>query len=77
VKPEGSNIYEIPFLDRMGFVFVFCIVGMVLISLIQGKGQPSPKGLEIDSSMFRPNRSFAIGSAIVLVIITGLYTIFW
>jgi SSS family solute:Na+ symporter len=77
VKPEGSSVYEIPFLDRMGFVFVFCIIGMVLISLIQGHGRTNPKGLEIDSSMFRPNRSFAIGSALVLVIITGLYTIFW
>jgi SSS family solute:Na+ symporter len=77
VKPEGSSIYEIPFLDRMGIVFVFCIVGMMIISLVQGKGQASPKGLEIDSSMFRPNRSFAIGAVIVLAIITMLYTIFW
>jgi SSS family solute:Na+ symporter len=77
VKPEGSSIYEIPFLDRMGFVFVFCIVGMVIISLIQGHGRTNPKGLEIDSSMFRPNRSFAIGSALVLAIITVLYTVFW
>jgi len=77
VKPEGSSIYEIPFLDRMGFVFVFCIVGMVLISLVQGHGRTNPKGLEIDSSMFRPNRSFAIGSAFVLAIITMLYTVFW
>jgi len=61
----------------MGFVFVFCIVGMVLISLVEGHGRTNPKGLEIDSSMFRPNRSFAIGSAVVLVIITSLYTIFW
>jgi SSS family solute:Na+ symporter len=77
IKPEGSSIYEIPFLDRMGFVFVFCIVGMVLISLVQGHGRTNPKGLEIDSSMFRPNRSFAVGSVIVLAIITTLYTIFW
>ena len=77
VKPEGSSIYEIPFLDRMGFVFVFCIIGMVLISLIEGHGRTNPKGLEIDSSMFRPNRSFAVGSVVVLAIITMLYTIFW
>nr|GFB26972.1 hypothetical protein [Tanacetum cinerariifolium] len=76
VKPEGSSIYEIPFLDRMGFVFIFCIVGMVLISLIEGHGRTNPKGLEIDRSMFRPNRSFAVGSVIVLAIITTLYTIF-
>jgi SSS family solute:Na+ symporter len=75
--PKDNGAYVIPFLDRMGFVFVFCIVGMVLISLIEGHGRTNPKGLEIDSSMFRPNRSFAIGSALVLIIITGLYTIFW
>jgi SSS family solute:Na+ symporter len=75
--PKDNGAYVIPFLDRMGFVFVFCIVGMVLISLIEGHGRTNPKGLEIDSSMFRPNRSFAIGSVIVLVIITSLYTIFW
>ncbi|MGI4763427.1 MAG: sodium/sugar symporter [Janthinobacterium lividum] len=75
--PKDNGAYVIPFLDRMGFVFVFCIVGMVLISLIEGHGRTNPKGLEIDSSMFRPNRSFAIGSAIVLVIITCLYTAFW
>ncbi|TVT39425.1 sodium/solute symporter [Hymenobacter setariae] len=77
VKPEGSSIYEIPFLDRMGIVFVFCIVGMAIISLIEGHGRTNPKGLEIDSSMFRPHRSFAIGSVVVLAIITTLYTIFW
>ncbi len=77
VKPEGGSLYEIPFLDRMGFVFVFCIIGMVIISLIQGHGRTNPKGLEIDSSMFRPNRSFAIGSVVVLAIITMLYTVFW
>jgi solute:Na+ symporter, SSS family len=75
--PKDNGAYVIPFLDRMGFVFVFCIVGMVLISLIEGHGRTNPKGLEIDSSMFRPNRSFAIGSVIVLAIITMLYTIFW
>lgn len=77
VKPEGSSIYEIPFLDRMGFVFLFCLAGMVLISLVQGHGRINPKGLEIDSSMFRPNRSFAVGSVVVLAVITMLYTYFW
>ena len=74
---KSNGIYEIPFLDRMGFVFVFCIIGMMIISLIEGHGRTNPKGLDIDSSMFRPNRSFAIGSAIVLVVVTTLYTIFW
>jgi SSS family solute:Na+ symporter len=72
-----GDIYEIPFLDRMGFVFVFCILGMVIISLIQASQGVKTNGLEIDSSMFRTNRSFAIGSVLVLAIVTTLYTIYW
>ena len=72
-----NGVYEIPFLDRMGIVFVFCIIGMALISLIEGHGRTNPKGLAIDSGMFRPNRSFAIGSVVVLILITTIYTIFW
>jgi SSS family solute:Na+ symporter len=72
-----GDVYEIPFLDRMGFVFVFCIIGMVIISLIQASQGVKTNGLEIDSTMFRTNRSFAIGSVIVLAIVTTLYTIYW
>ncbi|MCO4291578.1 sodium/sugar symporter [Solitalea sp. MAHUQ-68] len=36
-KDNGSGVYEIPFLDRMGFVFVICVAIMVVISLIEGK----------------------------------------
>jgi SSS family solute:Na+ symporter len=72
-----GDVYEIPFLDRMGFVFVFCIIGMVVISLIQASQGVKTNGLEIDSTMFRTNRSFAIGSVIVLAIVTTLYTIYW
>jgi SSS family solute:Na+ symporter len=34
-------------------------------------------GLEVDRSMFKTNRSFAIGSIVVFVLITTLYTIYW
>ncbi|RYZ48008.1 MAG: sodium transporter, partial [Sphingobacteriales bacterium] len=30
-QKDGSLIYEIPFLDRMGFVFIFAVIGMYLI----------------------------------------------
>jgi SSS family solute:Na+ symporter len=72
-----NGIYEIPFLDRMGFVFVFCILGMVLISLIQTSQGAKTNGLEIDTAMFRTNRSFTVGSIIVAVLVTVLYTIYW
>lgn len=75
--PKENGMYVIPFLDRMGIVFVFCVIMMVLISLFETSRGVQPKGLEVDSSMFRPHRSFAIGSAVIIVLLTTLYTIYW
>ncbi|MFC6221658.1 sodium/sugar symporter [Hymenobacter artigasi] len=74
---NAAGVYEIPFLDRMGFVFIFCVIGMIIISLYEKSRGVKTNGLEIDSSMFKPQPSFAIGTAVILVIITALYTIYW
>ncbi|RBQ03470.1 sodium/sugar symporter [Pedobacter miscanthi] len=74
---NGAGIYEIPFLDRMGFVFVFCIIGMVIISLFENKNGVNPKGLEIDSKMFKTTTSFAVGALIIIGLLVALYGIYW
>lgn len=75
-NPE-SALFEIPFIDRMGFVFVIVVVIMVLISMFDPKSKHNPRGLEIDSSMFKPQGAFGVGAAIVCGIIATLYIIFW
>jgi len=50
---------------------------MVIVSLIDKKGQQRVHGIEVEASMFRTSQSFAIGALIVLGVITGLYLIFW
>jgi SSS family solute:Na+ symporter len=72
-----TKLYEIPFLDRMGFVFVICIVGMVIISLIDSVRGVKTKGLEVDSSMFKTSNGFAVGSLIIIGILAALYTVFY
>ena len=74
---NDKGIYEIPFIDRMGFVFVLCVIGMVIISLSDEKSKNNPKGLEIDASMFKMSNGFTAGALIVLGILAALYTIFW
>jgi SSS family solute:Na+ symporter len=76
-KENGAGVFEIPFLDRMGFVFLFCILGMWLISLYENKKGHQPKGMEVDRKMFRPSPSFAVGALIICGILTALYTIYW
>lgn len=76
-KDNGTGVYEIPFLDRMGFVFILCIVGMFIITKVENARGVVPKGLVVDKSMFRMHPGFLAGSLLVLGIITALYTIFW
>jgi SSS family solute:Na+ symporter len=72
-----NGIYEIPFLDRMGFVFLFSIIGMFFISKLEYKDSPNPKGLEVDASMFKPSAGFTVGAVLIIGILVALYTVFW
>lgn len=74
---NSEGIYEIPFIDRMGFVFVFCVIGMVIISKLQKVSTADSKGLEIDVNMFKTSRSFAVGAIIIIGLLTALYSIYW
>ena len=76
-KDNGKGVYEIPFLDRMGIVFGLCIIGMWIISLIENGRGVKPKGLIIDSKMFRVDARFAIGALIALGLIAALYIAYW
>lgn len=76
-QKDGTMLYEIPFIDRMGFVFLICVIGMIIISKIENKRGVVPKGLEVDRKMFRLSPGFAVGALIVAGIITALYTLFW
>jgi solute:Na+ symporter, SSS family len=76
LNPE-SAVFEIPFIDRMGFVFLIVTAVMIIISLADKTSKYNPKGLEIDPSMFKPKGGFAVGAALVLGILTALYIAFW
>lgn len=72
-----SKVFEIPFIDRMFLVFLIVVAVMVVISLADSKSKDNPKGLEIDSEMFKTQGSFAVGAVIVCGIIAALYLYFW
>jgi SSS family solute:Na+ symporter len=76
-KDNGSGVYEIPFIDRMGFVFIICIIVMYIISVIENKRGVKTNGLEIDSKMFKTSPAFTAGALIILGMLVALYTIFW
>lgn len=76
--PNKDGVYEIPFLDRMGFVFLLAVAGMVIISLIDHKRGKKTNPLEVDTKMmFNLHPSFVIGSLLVIGLLIALYTVFW
>jgi SSS family solute:Na+ symporter len=76
-QSDGSMLYEIPFIDRMGFVFAICVIVMYIISKIENKRGLITNGLEVDRSMFKLNNSFAVGAIIITGILVALYSFFW
>ena len=70
----GTDWSQVPFLDRMGWDFVICIVVMFILSMLL---PDEKKGLEIDASMFKTTQGFAIGASIVVLLLVFLYSYFW
>ncbi len=64
----------IPFLDRMGWVFLICITGILILGIFMTDHK---KGLEIDASMFKVHREFAIWAIAIIIVIILLYIRFW
>jgi SSS family solute:Na+ symporter len=75
--PDETGTYMIPFMDRMGWVFLFCVTSMVIITLSDPESKNNPKGLEIDAAMFKLTPGFLVGSVVVCVMLLFLYTYFW
>jgi len=76
-KANDKGVFEIPFLDRMGFVFLFCVAGMFLISIIENSDGKKANALDVDTSLFKVSNSFLVGSLIIVGLLVALYAMFW
>jgi len=65
------------FLDRMTIDFVVIVLVMVGISLAKDKQESPIESISVDTSMFRINPGFALGSVLITGILTALYTVYW
>lgn len=68
---------ELPFMHRMGYVFLIVSGIMVLTSLLDKGGLKNLRTIEVDTSDFKVSRGFGLGMIAILVILAILYTVFW
>ena len=67
---------EIPFMNRVGYVFLACAATAVLVSLIEGTGE-SPKAIRVSETDFSTSRRFNLASGMIGVVLVGLYWYWW
>jgi SSS family solute:Na+ symporter len=68
---------NMPFLDRMGYVFLLLTALMVAISLATASTRDDTKALRWDRDDFRPGGGFVVGSVLVMGVLAALYAVFW
>ncbi|PZX57070.1 SSS family solute:Na+ symporter [Algoriphagus ratkowskyi] len=68
---------SLPFIDRMGVVFLILAALMIIISLVEGKGKDHPNSIEISKDLFSTSTTFKIGAVLIAGITAALYIVFW
>jgi solute:Na+ symporter, SSS family len=67
----------LPFIDRMGIVFLILVGLMVVISLADPKSKDNPKGITLDKELFATSGQFKLGALFIVMTLGVLYAIFW
>jgi SSS family solute:Na+ symporter len=64
---------NLPFLDRMGIIFLILAAVMIVFSLIEGKGQEDPKALSLRKGIFHTSNTFNIGAIGIAAALAVVY----
>jgi len=78
---EGSALeglfITLPFLQQMFYTCLLSIVIIMLISQIDGKGEPDEKGLRLEKELFKTGPVFNISATVIMLVVALLYALFW
>ncbi|WP_068544298.1 sodium/sugar symporter [Thalassotalea crassostreae] len=67
---------ELPFMDRVGLVFVLCMLLAVIVSLIEKKGEHE-HAVDLKGIDFSTSKSFNVSTVAVTLILIGFYSAWW
>jgi SSS family solute:Na+ symporter len=67
---------SLPFIDRVGIVFLLCTGIAIVISIVQGN-QGQPDAIDLDDIDFSTTSGFNVAGVTVAVILAALYATWW
>ena len=75
--PTSSGSFEIPYLIQMGWVFVFTTLLIIVISLLDVKGQTHSNDLIEDNTKYQLSKASIAMIVLVLGFVVAMYIRFW
>ncbi|MFT6896023.1 MAG: SSS family solute:Na+ symporter [Paraglaciecola sp.] len=66
----------LPFIDRVGLVFLLCVAIAVVVTLLENKGH-SENATDLTGVSFATSKEFNFGSLAVCLILAGFYVTWW
>ena len=67
---------NLPFIDRMGVVFLILATQMIVMSLAQS-GKDQPNSIELSPGLFKTSAAFNVGALVIVGILAALYIVYW
>ncbi len=68
---------KLAFMNQMGLTFIITALIMAIVSYAEGRGSDDAKGILLTKQLFTTGATFNIGSFAILLILAGLYAVFW
>ena len=75
--PTASGSFEIPYLIQMGWVFCFTTLAIIVVSLLDVKGQKHENEITEDEGQFKLSNAHLAMAMLVLGVVIALYIKFW
>ena len=70
------SLPEIPFMDRVGIVFILCFLLSVALTIF-GKKEDHPNAIDLKGISFHTSLGYTISGIGILFILITLYSIWW
>jgi solute:Na+ symporter, SSS family len=67
---------EIPFMDRVGIVFIICVLLAVLVTLL-GRSKEQSNAIDLTGISFKTTTGFNIAAVGVIAILIAIYSVWW
>ncbi|MEO1624068.1 MAG: sodium/solute symporter [Bacteroidota bacterium] len=67
---------QVPFMNKMGISFILLSLVIIVISVLQNKGEDA-KAIQLEDGIFRTDRTFTVSSIMVFGILAAIYALMW